>query len=302
MNPLRIAAAQYPLDRPTSFDGWRLKIAQWCERASCAGAELLVFPEYAGMELAGLLDDETAGDLAGSIRGMQPFVTDAVSHHASLARQHGVHILQGSLPVETADGQFVNRAFLHAPNGRSGFQDKQIMTRFERETWGIRSGGETMRLFDTTLGRIGILICYDSEFPLLARALCEAGAVILLVPSCTETEAGYWRVRIAAQARALENQCLVVQSPTVGPAAWSPAIDVNVGAAGLYGPPDDGWPATGVIASGMADQCCWVRAEIDPAMIERTRADGVVLNHRDWREQTADGGRVRINVETVDLR
>jgi predicted amidohydrolase len=87
-------------------------------------------------------------------------------------------------------------------------------------------------VFDTALGRLGILICYDNEFPMLARTLAERGADLIPSPSCTDTEAGYHRVRIGAQARALENQVAVLQSPTVGLAPWSPALDENVGKAG----------------------------------------------------------------------
>lgn len=89
------------------------------------------------------------------------------------------------------------------------------MTRFEREEFGI-APGDGLRVFDTALGRIGILVCYDAEFPLIARAMVEAGAEILLVPASTETERGYWRVRIGAQARALENQCIAVQARRSG--------------------------------------------------------------------------------------
>ena len=91
-------------------------------------------------------------------------------------------------------------------------------------------------MFDTTLGRIGVAICYDSEFPLLVRAMAEAGAEVVLVPSCTERISGYHRVRTGARARALENQIATVVSPTVGDALWSPAVDHNVGAAGIYVP------------------------------------------------------------------
>ena len=101
-------------------------------------------------------------------------------------------------------------------------------------------------MFDTALGRIGVLICYDSEFPLLARAQIEAGAQLLLVPSCTDSLHGYWRVRLAAQARALEGQCYAIQAPLVGNAEWSPAIDINRGAAGIFGPPDGAFPDDGI--------------------------------------------------------
>ena len=83
---------------------------------------------------------------------------------------------------------------------------------------------------------IGMNICYDSEFPLLARAMAEAGAELLLVPSCTERVSGYHRVRTGARARALENQIAAMVSPTVGDALWSPAVDRNTGAAGIYVP------------------------------------------------------------------
>ena len=51
-----------------------------------------------------------------------------------------------------------------------------------------------------------MLICYDSEFPELARHLADQGAMILFVPFCTDTSNGYYRVRHCAQARAIELQ------------------------------------------------------------------------------------------------
>ncbi|HSW11700.1 MAG TPA: carbon-nitrogen hydrolase family protein, partial [Solimonas sp.] len=198
-----------------------------------------------------------------------------------LARELGVYLLAGSFPVRTADGRFHNRATLFAPDGGSAFQEKRMMTRFETEHWGISSAGP-LRVFDTALGTLGICICYDIEFPLIARAMAEAGASLLLAPSCTDTLAGYHRVRIGAQARALENQCYVVQAPLVGAAPWSPAIDVNTGAAGIYTPVDRGFPDDGVLASGPLDQPCWVWHAVDPAELVQVRSTGQVFNYRDW--------------------
>ena len=200
---------------------------------------------------------------------------------------------------EVGEGRFVNRARLFAPNGKVGVQDKLIMTRFEREEWGVSAGGP-LRLFDTVLGRIGINICYDSEFPLLARAQVEAGMELLLVPSCTEALHGYWRVRLGAQARALEGQCYAVHSPTVGLAEWSPAVDSNRGAAAVYGPPDRGFPDSGVVALGELDKPQWLFAEVDLARVSALRADGGVLNASHWTEQP--GANNLPPVELVDLR
>src|SRR5690606_29656539 len=187
-------------------------------------------------------------------------------------------------PWRLDDGRYVNRALVCAPDGRYDWQDKQIMTRFERETWGIASGSG-LKVFDTALGCFAINICYDAEFPLLARAQCAAGAKLLLVPSCTDTAAGYHRVRIGCQSRALENQCIVVQSPLVGEAPWSAAIDVNVGAAGVFGPPDHGFPDDGVLAVGEMSQPQWLHADIDLAAVSAVRAQGQAFNFRHWDEQ-----------------
>jgi len=140
-------------------------------------------------------------------------------------------------------------------------------------------------VIETDLGTIGILICYDVEFPLLARALVDAGAEILLAPSCTEALSGYNRVRIGAMARALENQCVVVHAPTVGEAPWCEPVDANTGAAAIYGPPDLGFPDSGVIAQGELNEPTWVFAEVPPEAIARVRAEGRVANHADWPRQ-----------------
>ena len=255
MTRFSIAAAQYPIGQLASWADYAAKLSGWVEAAAAGGAALAVFPEYGAMELAAL-DPPKMGDLAGSLESVAALAGEVDALHADLARRHGLHILAASMPVRVGDS-FVNRARLFAPSGKMGVQDKLIMTRFEREEWFVSASGP-LRLFDTELGKIGISICYDSEFPLLARAQVEAGMELLLVPSCTDTLHGYWRVRLGAQARALEGQCYAVQSPTVGEAAWSPAVDANHGAAGIYGPPDKGMPADGVIALGELDAAQWL--------------------------------------------
>ena len=114
----------------------------------------------------------------------------------------------------------MNRAPLIAPDGRLAFQDKMAMTRFEAERWGVAAGAGP-QVFDTPWGRLGVSICYDAEFPKHVRAQVEAGAWLVLVPTCTDSLHGFNRVRFACQARALENQCFVAMAPTVGEAPWS---------------------------------------------------------------------------------
>jgi predicted amidohydrolase len=244
----------------------------------------LLLPEYAGLVLSGQLAEAERSDLHGSIAGIQALLPRWLALCESLARRLKVYLQPGSLAVLDDDGMYRNRAWLFGPDGCLGSQDKLMMTRFEREHWQI-SAGSGLRVFDTALGKLGILICYDNEFPLLARTLAEAGVDLILAPSCTDTEAGFHRVRIGAQARALENQIAVLQSPTVGLAPWSPALDENIGRAALYVPPDYGMPANGVIAESAAlcpTRSHWLIAELDLPEVRRVREQGQVFTRRDW--------------------
>ena len=144
--------------------------------------------------------------------------------------------------------------------------------------------GDALEVFDTPHGRLGVAVCYDSEFPLYARAQVEAGARLLLVPSCTDTEAGATRVRVGCQARALENQIAVAQAVTAGEAPWSPALDVNTGRAALYVPSDRGLPQDGVLARADAD-AAWLIADLDLDALDAARAAGQVANRADWDAQ-----------------
>jgi predicted amidohydrolase len=286
--PFRIAAAQYDIGFFADWAAYEAKIACWVGDAAGNGAQLLVFPEYFSMELASLFGREIYSSLEKQLTALQDVLPDFRALFAAQAQRHRIHIVAGSFPVRLEDGGYRNRSYLFHPDGRSDFQDKLQMTRFEQEQWLIRAG-DTLRVFDTMLGRIAINICYDAEFPLIARRQTEAGAGLIVVPSCTDTRAGYWRVRIGCQARALENQCHVVQASTVGAAPWSEAVDVNTGAAAIYTPIDRGFPIDGVLAVGEYDQTQWVYGDIDPAAIEKVRADGQVLNHRDWEGQYRGG-------------
>ena len=283
---ITLAAAAYPLDRHDGLDAYAAKIAAWVADAAGQGADLLVFPEYAALELAGLGAADAAADTARVLAEAARHRPAADSLHARLAAEHGVFILGGSGPVFVGNRP-VNRATLFGPAGVIGHQDKQIMTRFEREDWDVIPGADGLTLFDTPRARIGVAICYDSEFPLLSRALAQAGAEVILAPSATETAAGFHRVRIGAMARALENQCAAVHAPLVGRADWCAGCEVNTGRASIYGPPDAGWPATGILAEGAMDEPGWVLATVSRARIAQTRADGVVLNFRHWDEQDA---------------
>lgn len=277
----KIAAAQYPLDELKSFAAYEAKINRWVEVAVGQGAELLVFPEYGAMELAAITG--SAGDVAASFDAVSALVTETDGVFSGLARKHGVTLVSGSGP-QRRPGCTVNAAHIFGPTGVRGVYDKIMPTPWERNPWKI-SPGSKLTVFDVGKARIGLLICYDVEFPLLSRALAEAGAEIILAPSNTETEWGYWRVRTGAVARALENQVYTVHSPVVGPAPWCVACPQNCGMAGIFAPSDVGFPPCGVLALGSMNQAQWVYADVDLDMIAEVRASGGVQTYNHWMEQ-----------------
>lgn len=298
LRKLLVAAAQYPIGEPKSLSEWDDKIAAWVAAGAATGAKLLMFPEYAAIEQAAALGTAISSDLNATLASVADLTEHRVSLHRALAKQYDVHILVGSGPSRAASDAFVNAVQLVTPSGAVGVQEKIIMTPFERD-WGISSGG-TIRVFDTAIGQLGIAICYDSEFPLLVRAMAEAGAEYLLVPSCTERLSGFHRIRAGAAARALENQFAVVTSPTVGDALWSPAVDRNCGSAGVFVPPDALLSDTGVVAEGVLNEPGWVTGEIDFARLRKLRSSGEMRNFADWAAQPG-AGPLASRVEVVQL-
>jgi len=292
---VRIASAAYPLDALPTLGAIEDKIARWVAEAAGEGAELLVFPEYGAMELAAPAGERVVASLDASLKAVSDALPRIDAVHADLAERHSVHILAASGPSLGSDGRYRNAARLFAPSGRPGRQDKRVMTPFEHD-WGIAPGDRTC-VFDTTLGRIGVAVCYDSEFPLLVRAMVEAGVRILLVPSCTEFLSGYHRIRTSAMARALEGTCASVVSPTVGDSTWSPAVDYNTGAAGIYVPAEAGVSECGILAEGALNAPGWVHAAVDLAALTRLADTGEMRNRADWRLQP--GG--AITLPAVDV-
>ena len=272
---LRLGTLQYPISHIAGLDDYATKLDQLVAEGVDGGGELLLMPEYACMEVAAAFSVTGPEAERDAVCGV---AADLLSIMQATAVRHRIWLAPGSVP-QAVRGRIVNRAPLIRPDGLMAFQDKQVMTRFEAEQWGIH-GGAPAGVFETPWGRIGTAVCYDSEFPGVVRTMTEAGAWLILVPTCTDTAHGYNRVRLSCQARALENQCFVALSPTVGEAPWLATLDRNTGRAGVYGPVDRGFPDDGVIVEG--DGAGWLFADLDPVQLEAVRRDGAVRNFQDW--------------------
>lgn len=282
---IRVAAAQYPIEALSSRQHFEDKLKKWVAEAAKAQADVLVFPEYGAMEFASAVD--RSGGLDRAIGAVSEAVKEIDDIHRKLAMQYGVTIVGGSF-LERRSGRTANVAHVFGPSGRMARYEKWMPTPWEREVAKV-DGGRQLCLVDTGKAKIGILICYDVEFPLLSRALAEAGAQIIVAPSNTETEWGYWRVRTGAIARALENQLYTVHAPTVGQAPEVVACPVNIGAAGIFAPSDKGFPSGGVLALGNMNCTQWVHAELNLDLISEVRNSGGVQTYRHWWEQPGLG-------------
>lgn len=294
------ASAQYPISQHASLEDWRKHTENWVLNAVQQKAQLLLFPEYGSMELVSIFAEEIQANIHQQVRELQNLKEEFCDFFASLAIQHQVIIVAPSFPV-LENSKIFNRAFVFSPKGLVGFQDKFFMTRFENEEWGIDAAEpKILTLFEAEWGSFGIQICYDVEFALGSQLLAQAGASLILAPSCTETIRGATRVHVGARARALENQAFSIVSQTVGNAAWSPAVDINYGFAGFYTTPDKEMPEEGIISTQKPQEIGWLIETLDFSAIEKVRNDGQVFNYKD--HQRLAVGLIDNDIEVIHLK
>jgi predicted amidohydrolase/GNAT superfamily N-acetyltransferase len=275
LDRIRVASLQYFIRPVETFDQFQEQAAALIETAADYKCHLVVFPEYFTTQLLMLGDykrpiREQVWDLARQAPRFVAFMTD-------LAVRHKLYIVGGTIPVEEPKtGQLRNRCYFFSPDGDVGFQDKMHMTRFEKEEW-IVEAGSRLKIFDTDFGKVAITICYDVEFPEIARTAARAGATVLIVPSCTDDRQGFLRVRYCAHARAIENQMFVIQSSTVGSLPLLPAASLNYGQASILTPSDFAFSRDGILAEGIPNQETMVIGELNLKLIADQRASGTVL-------------------------
>jgi predicted amidohydrolase len=289
---MRVAAARYPIESIASFEDFAAKQARIVDAAIAVGSDLLVLPEYLGMELATTIDGHASMAPADLAFTVAPLEAQFRELFATLAERSGIAIVAGSFLTRVQPGVLRNRStwFEH---GRAPIdQDKLALTGFEREL-GCLEPGDALGVLDWRGLRIGIAVCYDIEFPLPVRAQVEAGARLILVPSCTDTAAGAARVRTGCAARSLENQVYVLKAVTAGMAPFNAFLDQNTGEPALHAPIDRGFPADGVVVEGVVDSGpaagLLAVAELDLDALAAVRRAGQVGNDADWHAQLRPG-------------
>lgn len=280
MNRARIATLQYFVRPIKDFSEFNEQVAGLVHTAADYDCDLIVFPEYFTVQLLTLGDIHRPMD--EQIRALSRRVPQFIEVFESLSRSCGIHIVAGTIPTpdpEDSDKVY-NDSFFFAPDGSHAVQGKINMTRFEKDAWRV-SPRDTLKVFDTPLGKIAITTCYDVEFPEICRAAAHAGVVILIVPSYTDDRQGFIRVRYCAQARAIENQMFVVNAATVGSLPMVPAVSLNYGQASILTPSDFPFARDGILAEGIPNQETMVIGEVALDVLRRNRLHGTVRPLRD---------------------
>ncbi len=277
---IRVAALQYYIRPVKSFEEFQDQVSSLVETAEDYKVSLLAFPEYFTTQLL------TLGNIKEPIRDQvrrlaeQEFrVRDLL---LELAHKYQMYIVGGTIPSFSEDrSKIYNRCYVVGPNKTEAeSQVKLHMTRFEAEEWMV-SAGQRLRIFETSFGKIAVAICYDVEFPEIARVAAREGVRILVVPSCTDDRQGFLRVRYCAQARCIENQLYVIHSPTVGSLPMVPAVSMNYGQASILTPNDYSFSRDGILAEGQPNLENMVIGELNLDLIDISRSSGTVLPLRD---------------------
>lgn len=275
---LRIAAVQYHFRPINHFDQFKAQVSHYVETAAEYGAQMVLFPEFLTTQLATIRDENHPEGIP--IRELASFTEAYEELFRTLAARHRQYIVGGTHIIRQGE-KWYNSAHFFYPDGRIERQAKLHLTPVEKEPWRL-SPGENLNLFDTPWGKVALLICYDVEFPELARLARARGATLILCPSCTDDQHGFYRVRYSAHARAVENQVYVVTTGTTGMMPL-PFMRTHYGQAAFITPNDLGFPPKGILMEGELNQDMVVAADLDLALLDQVRQGGAVAPWTDRR-------------------
>lgn len=275
---VRICVVQYQMRYIRNFEEFGQQCEYFVDVASGYKSDFLLFPEIFTTQMMCFLDTRRPDQAVRELAAMTPSYLDLFSN---LSIKYNVNIIAGS-HFTLEDDRLFNTSFLFQRNGKIGRQHKLHITPNERRWWGVQPG-DTLEVFDTDRGRISIQICYDVEFPELARLAVERGARILFVPFCTDERHGYLRVRSCAQARCIENQIYVAIAGTVGNLPAVENMDIQYAQSAILTPSDFSFSRDGIAAECTPNIETVVIHDVDLEVLDRCRLGGTVQNWNDRR-------------------
>ena len=277
---VRVASVQYQQRRIKSFEEFASHVEYFTDIAADYSADFVTFPELITLQLLSIENEELSPvDTIRKLSHYTPQVKEPFSH---LAVHYNINIIAGSHPTEQPNGDIHNVCYVCLRDGSIHEREKLHPTPSERNVWNI-TGGDSAATVQTDCGPIGVMICYDSEFPEVARHLVDQGALILFVPFCTDVREGYLRVRYCSQARAIENQCYVVLSGNVGNLPGVNNFDIQYGQSCILTPSDFPFARDGIAADSTPNIETVLFADLRLESLARARNAGAVQNLKDRR-------------------
>lgn len=276
---VRIGIVQWQMRLFPDLDALIEQVEYFVDAVSDYQSDFILFPEF--FEAPLMAEFNHLGE-AAAIRGLATYTEALRKKFTEFAVSYNVNIIAGSMPF-LENGKLYNISYLCRRDGTWESYRKIHPTPSEVHAWGM-VGGNRIQVFDTDCGKVGIAICYDVEFPELARMYAEQGMKILFVPFLTDTQNGYMRVRLCAQARAVENECYVVMAGCVGNLPRVNNMDIQYAQSAIFTPSDFAFPTNAIKAEATPNTEMTIIADVDMTLLNELHHHGSVQNIKDRRQ------------------
>lgn len=270
---IRMGVVQWQMRALASVEDLNNHIEFFVDTVSGYKADFILFPEFFNAPLMAEFKKTTAAD---AVRALADYTAEIKDNLIRLALSYNINIIAGSMPLYD-DKKLYNVSYLCRRDGTWDVQYKLHVTPDEQIYWGLQ-GGSKLRVFDTDAGKIGILICYDVEFPELSRLLADQGVNILFVPFWTDTKHSFLRVMRCAQARAIENECYVAISGSIGNLPGVENMDIQYAQSAVFSPSDFSFPPDAIIAEATPNTETTLVVDLDIDLLKKVRTQGTVRN------------------------
>ncbi len=285
---IRLGLVQWQMRLYKNFDDLMQQVEFFVDAVSAYRADFALFPEFFN---APLMSEYNHLSEADAIRKLAGYTERIKNKFSELAISYNINIITGSMPEMVGESLY-NVGYLCKRDGGIERFEKIHITPDESKVWGLKGGNE-IKTFETDCGRVGILICYDVEFPELSRLLADEGMDILFVPFLTDTQNGYSRVRNCAQARAVENECYVAIAGSVGNLPKVQNMDIQYAQSMVFTPCDFAFPTNGIKAEATTNTEMILIADVDVDLLRELNQFGSVRNLKDRRKDIYNVSRTR---------
>lgn len=276
---VRLGLVQWQMRPYRAMKDLEEQVEFFIDAVSSYRCDFVLFPEFFNAPLMAIYNHLSEAD---SIRKLAEYTEEIREKFMSLAISYNINIITGSMPL-VENERLYNVGYLCKRNGDCERYTKIHVTPDEAKVWGM-SGGHELKTFDTDCGKVGILICYDVEFPELGRLLADQGMSMLFVPFLTDTQNGYSRVRNCAQARAIENECYVAIAGSVGNLPKVHNMDIQFAQSVVFTPCDFAFPTNGIKTEATPNSEMILIADVDLDLLKELHEFGSVRNLRDRRK------------------